>query len=121
MTRDRGRGSRGSATVAMMAAIGLIAVATMVALALGFATATRHQAVAAADAAALAAAAAAIDGPASACARGRDLASRNGGQLVGCIVVDAIADVKIEVRPPGVLAVFGPVVARARAGPASAH
>jgi secretion/DNA translocation related TadE-like protein len=120
VTDDCSDGSSGYGTVVMMTVICLVAVATVVALAVGVATQTRHRAIAAADAAALAAAANTLDGPATACARGSELATRNGGQLVSCVVVDAIAEVTVKVTPPGVLARFGPVVARARAGPASA-
>ena len=108
------------ATIAMPTVIGLVAAVTAVALAVGVATETRHRAQGAADAAALAAASDAIGGPAAACELGRRLAERNDGRLVSCVVRDAIADVTVQITPPGVLAAFGPVVARARAGPAIA-
>ncbi|HEX3705497.1 MAG TPA: Rv3654c family TadE-like protein [Mycobacteriales bacterium] len=111
--------SRGNATVAMLTVIGLVAMATAVALAVAVAIQTRHRAVAAADAAALAVAADALAGPSSACTRGSELAARNGARLVSCVIADAIAEVTVQVSPPGVLAGFGPVVERARAGPAS--
>jgi secretion/DNA translocation related TadE-like protein len=118
---DDGDCSRGNATVTMLIVIGLVAAATAVALAVAVATQTRHRAVAAADAAALATAVDVLHGATSACAHGSELAARNGGHLVSCVVADAIADVTVQVTPPGVLAAFGPVTARARAGPASAE
>ena len=113
--------ARGSATILMVSVIGLIVTVAMVAVAIGVATETRHRAVAAADAAALAAAADVIDGPGAACARGRSLAVANGGRLVSCLVTGSIVEVKVATDPPGLLARFGAVVARARAGPAGAH
>jgi secretion/DNA translocation related TadE-like protein len=118
-SNGRGR-TEGNATVVMLTAICLVALATGLALAIGIATQTRHRAVAAADAAALAAAADAVDGAPSACAQGIELAARNGARLISCVVADAIAEVTVQMSAPGVLARFGPVVARARAGPASA-
>jgi secretion/DNA translocation related TadE-like protein len=120
MRRFHEAATRGSATIVMMTGIGVVAMATALALAMGLATQTRHRAGAAADAAALAAASSAIDGPLVACARALELAARNGALLVGCLVVDGIADVTVAVEPPRLLAAFGPTTARARAGPASA-
>jgi secretion/DNA translocation related TadE-like protein len=114
------RDESGSATIVMLTGIGVVAMATALALAIGVATQTRHRAGAAADAAALAAAAAALDGGSQACARGGELAERDGAQLVSCVVANGIADVTVSVKPPGLLASFGPTTARARAGPASA-
>lgn len=120
MTR-RFEGDKGMATVVVMTVIGLLAGAAALGLAIGIAVETRHRVQAAADAAALAAAGDAISGSAAACNRGADLARRNGAHLTSCLIHDAIADVRVEARPPGTLAIFGPVVARARAGPASAR
>lgn len=112
--------SRGSATITMLAGIGVLALITVVALAVGLASQTRHRAEAAADAAALAAATAAVEGAPAACDRGRELAERNGGELIRCVMTDGISDVTVSVSPPGLLARFGVATARARAGPASA-
>lgn len=111
--------SEGSATITMLAAIGVVVIATGVALALCLGTEIRHRAQAAADAAALAAAADAIAGDAGACERARQLAGANGAQLRTCSVVDSISDLSVSIELPGVLRPLGPVIARARAGPAS--
>ncbi|HVT20602.1 MAG TPA: Rv3654c family TadE-like protein [Mycobacteriales bacterium] len=113
------RSSEGSATVALVAGIAVVATATGVALALGVGTEMRHRAQGAADAAALATAADALAGQAGACERGRQLAQANGAHLRTCSLHDAIADVTVDVDLPGVLGPLGPVAARARAGPAS--
>jgi secretion/DNA translocation related TadE-like protein len=105
----------------MLAGIGLVFALTGVVMLVSVADQVRHRADAAADAAALAAAAAALDGDSAACDRGADLAQLNGAQLVSCSIADGISDVTVSVVPPGVLSQFGPVKARARAGPASAQ
>lgn len=112
--------SRGSATVLMLAGMGVVLAFTGVVLMISVAEQVRHRAGYAADAAALAAAASALDGDSAACGRGADLAALNGAKLVSCSVRDGISDVTVSVEPPGVLAQFGLVQARARAGPVSA-
>ncbi|HVS67194.1 MAG TPA: Rv3654c family TadE-like protein [Mycobacteriales bacterium] len=111
--------SEGSATVAMLAGIVFVVAATAVALALGLGLDVRHRAQGAADAAALAAAADSLAGSAGACERAREIAAANGARLRSCSVVDAIADLTVSIELPGVLRAIGPVMARARAGPAS--
>ena len=113
------RASEGNATIAMLAGIGVVVLATGLSLALGLGTEGRHRAQSAAIAAALAAAADALAGPAGACERGRQLALANGARLQSCAVADAIADVTVAIDLPGALRALGPVTARARAGPAS--
>jgi secretion/DNA translocation related TadE-like protein len=103
----------------MLAAIGVVVVATLLALVLAVGTEVRHRAQAAADAAALAAAADAIAGEAGACERARELAVANGAQLRTCSLADSISDLTVSIELGGMLRPFGPVVARARAGPAS--
>ncbi|HVU60280.1 MAG TPA: Rv3654c family TadE-like protein [Mycobacteriales bacterium] len=119
MNRPTADATRGSATVLMLAGIGLVLVLTGVVVMVGVADQVRHRAGAAADAAALAAAASALDGENAACDRGADLAARNGATLVSCSITDGISDVTVAMTAPGVLAGLGPVRARARAGPAS--
>jgi secretion/DNA translocation related TadE-like protein len=115
-----GRGtSEGSATIATLGGVSVIVVGTVVAIALGFGTEVRHRAQAAANAAALAAASDAIAGEAAACERARQLADLNGARLQSCAVHNAIADLTVGIELPGMLRPLGPVVARARAGPAS--
>ena len=113
------RASEGNATIAMLAAIGVVVVALVVALAVAFGTEVRHRAQSAASAAALAAAADALAGPAGACERGRQLAAANGAHIRSCSVTDSISDVTVAIDLPGILRRLGPVTARARAGPAS--
>jgi secretion/DNA translocation related TadE-like protein len=105
----------------MLAGICLVFALTGVVMIVSVADQVRHRAGSAADAAALAAAAAALDGDSAACDRGADLAKLNGAQLVSCSVTDGISDVTVSVLPPGVLSQFGPLKARARAGPVSAQ
>jgi secretion/DNA translocation related TadE-like protein len=114
-------GARGSATVLMLAGMGLVFALTGVVMLVSVADQVRHRAGSAADAAALAAAASALDGDSAACDRGADLAKLDGAQLVSCSITDGISDVTVCVVPPGVLSQFGPVKARARAGPISAQ
>ncbi|MGN6475217.1 MAG: Rv3654c family TadE-like protein [Mycobacteriales bacterium] len=111
--------SQGSATIAMLTGIGLVVAATGVVIALGVGADMRHRAQGAADAAALAAAADALVGQAGACERARELATANGARLEGCSLTNAVAEVRVSVELPGALRRLGPVVARARAGPAS--
>ncbi|HVX70117.1 MAG TPA: Rv3654c family TadE-like protein [Mycobacteriales bacterium] len=111
--------SEGNATITMLAGIGVVLVALVVAVALVFGTEVRHRAEAAADAAALAAAADVLAGEAAACDRARDLAAANGAQLRTCSVADSISDLTVVIPLPGALRPLGPVTARARAGPVS--
>jgi secretion/DNA translocation related TadE-like protein len=103
----------------MLAGIGVVVAATVVALALGVGLEVRHRAQGAADAAALAAAADSLAGPAGACERAREIAAANRARVRSCSVTDAIADLTVSVELPGALRPIGPVTARARAGPAS--
>ena len=114
----RGRHDSGSATVFVLAAMGVICLAAAVVCCVGAAITVRHRAAAAADAAALAAAARAVDGPAFACSRAADLASDDGARLTECVLDGSIARVAVSVRPPGWLAFFGPAIVKATAGPA---
>ncbi len=115
----RGEASEGSATIAMLAGIGVVVAATGVAIAYGVGTEFRHRAQGAADAAALASAADVLAGPEGACERARQLAAANGARLERCAVAHSIADVTVSIELPGALRSLGPVRARARAGPAS--
>jgi secretion/DNA translocation related TadE-like protein len=103
----------------MLTGIGVVVAATSLAIVYGVGTEFRHRAQGAADAAALASAADALAGPAGACERAGQLAAANGARLEQCTVAHSIADVTVSVDLPGVLRSFGPVRARARAGPAS--
>lgn len=111
-------GDRGSATIWIVVAIGLVVAATSVAIGLGGALLARRHAADAADEAALAVAAHALAGPA-ACGYGAAIAGRDGARMGRCELADAIATVEVTVRLPGALARFGTADGRARAGPVS--
>jgi secretion/DNA translocation related TadE-like protein len=113
------RADRGSATVWLVAAIAVVIAATATALAMGIATLSRHRAAAAADAVALRVALDVIQGPTVACRAGAALAALDGAAVERCAVDGADATVEVTVRLPGPLAVLGPAVGRARAGPVS--
>ena len=117
-----GRGERGSATVLVMAALGVVVVLSVAGLALGSAVVATHKARAAADLAALAAAQALQQGvaPSAACAAAASLASRNGARLAVCTVVEGgSVACRTMVRPSFVLpgTRLSTTTARARAGP----
>ncbi|MEC3979541.1 Rv3654c family TadE-like protein [Amycolatopsis sp. H20-H5] len=84
---------------------------------LGAVVVTRHRAESAADLAALAAAAHAAEGPGKACQRARWVAEGMSVALVTCRWERRDALVEVRSPLPGALARFGPVGARARAGP----
>jgi secretion/DNA translocation related TadE-like protein len=109
---------RGSATLWMLALIGLIwSVATM-AMAVGGARAARHRAYAAADLAALAAASHFAEGAGSACELAGRIARGSGGRLRQCVFHGRISDVVVVSEVQGVPALGRlTATARARAGP----
>lgn len=98
----------------MAAILALVAVVVWI----GAAAVTRHRAEAAADLGALAAAAYALDGSAAACDRAWRVADRMGVRLSRCALDGWDAVVEVTATPPGLIARFGTVSARARAGPA---
>jgi secretion/DNA translocation related TadE-like protein len=109
---------RGSATLWMLALIGLIwSVATM-AMAVGGARAARHRAYAAADLAALAAASHFAEGAGSACELAGRIARGSGGRLRQCVFHGRISDVVVVSEIQGIPALGRlTATARARAGP----
>ncbi|MGW1149334.1 Rv3654c family TadE-like protein, partial [Streptomyces sp. NPDC002454] len=108
-------GDRGAATVWAVTGIAVLMVVFTAVLALGQAATVRHRAAAAADLAALAAADRWADGPAAACARARTVAGANGARVLRCALAGEVAEVRVAVGRP-------PLVAedRARAGPPGA-
>ncbi len=115
------RGPREDEGAATPVVLGLCAVLSAVAVlltALASVAVARHRAAAAADLAALAAAGAVLEGEPAACARAGQVASAQGGRLVSCALTGELADVVVEVRPPGRLGELGTARVRARAGPA---
>ncbi|RCW40196.1 secretion/DNA translocation related TadE-like protein [Halopolyspora algeriensis] len=109
---------RGAATVfAAIVSMGLLAVLWF-GVQLGAAVITRHRAEGAADLAALAAAAHAARGAEPACARARWVVEEMHAATVSCRLDGLDARVRVRLDVPGLLPGFGPVDARARAGPA---
>lgn len=109
----------GSGTVL---AVGLVAVAILLAAALAVlaqAAAARHRAEAAADLAALAAADALLGrAEGEPCARAARTAAANGAMLTSCRPgAGGVVTVGAEVLPDGAAAALGPARALARAGP----
>lgn len=109
---------RGSASIWVLTAAGIVFAVAAVVVLYGSAVAARHKAGAAADLAALAAAdwlwTGDTDAPCSAAAH---IARRNGAELVACKAGAGVADVRTKVRLHGLLARIGAAHARSRAVP----
>jgi len=108
---------RGSATVLLLGWLMVVATSAAVLLAVSAVSLARRQAATSADLAALAAAADRTGSPAIACGRARDLATRNGAELMACRIIGDAIEVVAQVRPPPALALLGPLAATSRAGP----
>jgi secretion/DNA translocation related TadE-like protein len=113
MTAD----DRGVATVWTASIVAVLICVAVFTCWIGAAVTTRHHTEAAADLAALAAAAHATDGPAAACERARQVATRMSTTLLTCRWKEGDALVEVRSTPSGHLAKFGSADARARAGP----
>jgi secretion/DNA translocation related TadE-like protein len=107
----------GSATILIISAMLVLGTATAVALAVGVIASHRQKAATAADLAALTAASETSGDLSIACARAGAVAAANGGHLAECRAGNGSIDVVASVELPGALARFGPLNARARAGP----
>lgn len=118
-SRDRaGVRDRGSGTVAVLGALGVLLAMTVGALTVVSAVVASHRAQSAADLGALAAAAGLVRGESSAaaCAQGAAIAARNGGSLATCHAgPDLSVELVVEVR--ATVARVGTAIARSRAGP----
>lgn len=108
---------RGSATIWLLIGIAVITVVMVAIGALGAGEIIRRQAAAAADAAALAGAAAVDDGTATACGAAAAMAATDQAAMLSCTISGAIVTVAVRRPLPGLLHIFGPVAARAAAGP----
>ena len=107
---------RGSGSILMLMAIAIVAAVASAVLVVSGGLDTRQRAQVAADLSAVAAAAHALDGPSSACDRAKAVTQANGAAMRSCVVVDGIAEIKVEVRSQ--LSWFvGSFIGRARAGP----
>jgi secretion/DNA translocation related TadE-like protein len=117
VSRRTADAERGSATVWMLMACGVLAVIGAAAVLVGAAVVARHRATAAADLAALAGAVRAVQG-ADACGAAARLAAANAAELTTCTAtLGAVVDVEVSVPVRlGRLGVFS-ATARARAGP----
>lgn len=115
------RRDAGAGTVVVVCLVAAVAAAGVGGADLAGAMLTRVRAAAAADAAALAAAASADLGPAGACRRARDVATRNGAVLARCSVAGHIAAVQVVRSPPAALRWAGVARLNARAGPAETY
>ena len=108
---------RGSATIWVFGLVLLLWTVTGAVLLVGEAVVARHRVDSAADLAALAAAERALAGGRPACVAAAQVAREAGAVLVRCAVVGRVSEVTAERRLGGLLALVGPVRARARAGP----
>ena len=119
-THEHCRSDGGSATVAVVGAIGLLFVLTVAGLSLGSAVLASHRARSAVDLAALAGASALMSGDslALACARASGVARRGDAAIVSCT---AAGDDRLTVRGEvsASIPLLGRAVATARAGPAT--
>jgi secretion/DNA translocation related TadE-like protein len=120
VSRRTADAERGSATVWVLTACGVLAVIGAAAVLVGAAAVARHRATAAADLAALAGAVRAVEG-ADACGTAARFAEANAARLTECTsTADAVVDVEVSVPVRlGRLGVFA-ATARARAGPVTA-
>lgn len=115
MTRD----DRGAGAVLVLGLAALLALVAATAAALTAVGVARQRAAAVADLAALAAAQHALDGPAVACGWAGRTTAVDAGRLLRCRLDGDVAEVWVEIRPPGPLGRLGTATSRARAGPAS--
>lgn len=113
------RGDRGAGAALVLAVTALLLLVAATAATLVAVAVARQRAAAVADLAALAAAAHALDGPVAACVWAGRTSAADGGRLLTCVLDGDVADVTVEVRPPGPLGRLGAATSRARAGPAS--
>jgi len=112
------RTESGSATIYVLVAVAVLALAACLGVADGIAAVARHRAEVAADAAALAAAGDVASGPAAACAAAARLARADGATLTDCRLAGALSAVAVAMPLPGWLSWAGQARGRARAGPA---
>ncbi|WP_329788172.1 Rv3654c family TadE-like protein [Lentzea sp. DG1S-22] len=113
MSGERAGRERGSAAVSGVVAMLLLIIVAAGGARIGSAVVARHRVTGAADLAALAAAARLVEGDESACEQAKRVALENSAELTGCTVNGWEVVVEVSAATP-----FGPVNARARAGPA---
>ncbi|USX49774.1 Rv3654c family TadE-like protein [Lentzea sp. HUAS12] len=113
MNGERPGCERGSAAVSGVVAMLLLIIVAVGGAWIGSAVVARHRVTGAADLAALAAAARLTEGDESACEQAKRVASEHRAELTDCAVNGWEVVVGVSAVTP-----FGPVSARARAGPA---
>jgi secretion/DNA translocation related TadE-like protein len=113
MNGERPGCERGSAAVSGVVAMLLLITVTVAGAQVGAAVVARHRVTGAADLAALAAAARLTDGDGIACEQAKRVAEANRSTLDDCEISGWEVVVRLSAITP-----FGPVNARARAGPA---
>lgn len=114
-----GARDRGSGTVLVLGAVGVLLAMTVGALWVVSAVVAAHRAQSAADLAALAVAAALVRGEPTeaACGEGAAMADRNGGSLASCRAAPDFS-VELVVQVMATVPRVGTATARSRAGPA---
>jgi secretion/DNA translocation related TadE-like protein len=112
-------GDAGVAAVLVLAMASVLVLVAAVTTSLAAVAVARQRAASAADLAALAAAQASLAGEAAACARAALVAERTAARLAECRLDGDVATVVAQVRPPGPLGRVGVASIGARAGPAS--
>lgn len=118
MSAPSGAADRGSASVWVLTAAGIVFAVAAVVVLYGSAVTARHKAGTAADLAALAAAERLWTGDADApCSAAAHVARRNGAKLIACHAGGGVADVRTRVRLHGLLERVGAAGARSRAVP----
>lgn len=113
MTRD----DRGSGTVLVLCLMGVLTATTALLAALGAVAVARHRAASAADLAALAAAGRVLEGQQVACAAAGRTVAAVGARVTSCALDGDRVTVAVALRPAGLLAGLGSATAVARAGP----
>lgn len=113
MNGERSGCDRGSAAVSGVVVMLSLIIVVVAGARIGSAVVARHRVTGAADLAALAAATRLVDGAESACEQAELVASENRAELKSCAVSGWEVVVEVSAITP-----FGPVNARARAGPA---
>ncbi len=112
-------GDTGSATVLTLSAFLVLGTFTGVVLAVSMTAVCRQRAAGAADMAALAAAGDPSGDPESMCGRAHAIGFANRSRVLSCRISGDTVEIAVAVDLPGALAGLGPLVARARAGPAN--
>jgi secretion/DNA translocation related TadE-like protein len=107
----------GSATIITLSAFLVLGTLTGAVLTVAIIAVCRQRAANAADMAALAAAGDPSSDPLSKCAHAHAIGLANHGRVLSCTTAGDTVEIIAAIELPGALRRFGPLVARARAGP----